>query len=84
MTGIVLRRVMYDIKEAGDATDKAKRIFAGFAKSVADNCKDVKFAYVGNNRLAMMVSMFIHKISGVGDVKYFKNEGEAEEWLKSS
>ena len=78
---IVLKKVMYDITEAGDATDKAKRIFAGFAKSVANNFRDIKFAYVGNNKLAMMVSMFIHRISGIGEVKFFKNEKKAKEWL---
>ena len=80
---VVLRRVMYDITEAGDATDKAKRIFASFAKSVADNCKDIRFAYVGNNKMAMLVSIFIHKISGVGEVRYFKTEKKAIKWLTS-
>ena len=80
---ILLRRVIYDITEAGDATAEAKRIFAGFAKSISNKYKAVKVAYIGGNKLATMASVFIHKISGVGEVKFFKTEKEAKEWLKA-
>ena len=80
---ILLRRVIYDITEAGEATAEAKRIFAGFAKSIGDKYKTVRVAYIGGNKLAMMASVFIHKISGVGEVKFFKTEKEAKEWLKA-
>jgi len=78
---IFLRRVIYDITEAGEATAEAKRIFAGFAKSISQKYKATRVAYIGGNKLAMMASMFIHKVSGVGDVRYFKKEEKAREWL---
>ena len=78
---IVLRRVIYNITEAGDATAEAKRIFASFAKSIGDKYKTVKVAYIGGNKLATLVSVFIHKISGVGEAKFFANEEDARKWL---
>ncbi|HBU07524.1 MAG TPA: hypothetical protein DEB09_05595 [Candidatus Magasanikbacteria bacterium] len=80
---IILKKVLYDITEAGDATISARRIFASFARNVSNKYKGLRVAYITGSRLAKMVSIFIHRLSrNLGEVRYFKNEAEAREWLR--
>ncbi|MFZ2190195.1 MAG: STAS/SEC14 domain-containing protein [Candidatus Magasanikiibacteriota bacterium] len=79
---IVLNKVLYDITEAGDATIGARRIFASFARSITQSFKNLKVAYIDGPRLAMIVSRFIHRLTSIGEVRYFKTEEDARGWLR--
>jgi hypothetical protein len=77
--------ILYDIREAGKATTKAKQIFATYAKKLEKEFPGSRIAYVGGSKITILTSMFIHKIGGMRNaIKYFVDDVEALKWLNET
>lgn len=77
--------VLYDVREAGKATTKAKQIFATYAKKLEKEFPGSRIAYVGGSKIAILTTMFIHKIGGLRNaIKFFNDDVSALKWLKET
>ncbi len=77
--------VLFDIREAGKATKQAKEIFATYLKKIGKEFPGVRIAYVGGPRIAVLATLFIHKIGGMrGAIKFFNDDVPALKWLSKT
>lgn len=83
--GITDVGILYDMHQAGRATAKAKRILATYAKKLEKEFPGSRIAYVGGSKMAVLTSLFIHKLGGMRNaIKFFDEENKALEWLNET